>query len=64
MDKQEKAEEPKYSDRNVEINGTKQSYYNENKIENHNVDIENKNCMKCEKHVETGVQCRYCQRWF
>ena len=22
------------------------------------------NCMKCDKYVETGVQCGYCQRWF
>ena len=63
----EKAEEPKYSDRSVEINRTKQSYYNENKTENHNVekgqqDIKNENCMKCDKYVETGVQCGYCQR--
>ena len=63
----ERAEEPKYCDRSVEINRTKQSYYNENKTENHNVekgqqDIKNENCMKCDKYVETGVQCGYCQR--
>ena len=65
----EKAEEPKYSDRSVEINRTKQSYYNENKTENHNVekeqqDIKNENCIKCDKYVKAGVQCGYCQRWF
>ena len=65
----EKAEEPIYSDRSVEINRTKQSYYNENKTENHNVekeqqDIKNENCIKCDKFLKTGVQCGYCQRWF
>ena len=65
----EKAEEPKNSDRSVEINRTKQPYYNENKTKNHNVEkeqqyIKNENCMKCDKYVETGVQCGYCQRWF
>ena len=65
----EKAEEPKYSDRSVEINRTKQSYYNENKTENHNVekeqqDTKNENCIKCDKYLKTGVQGGYCQRWF
>ena len=65
----EKAEEPKYGDRSVKINRTKQSYYNENKTENHNVekeqqDIKNENCIKCDKFLKTGVQCGYCQRWF
>ena len=55
--RQEKGEEPKYSDRSVEINGTKQSNYNENKIEDCNVEKE-------QQDVETGVQCGYCQRWF
>ena len=63
----QKAEEPKYSDRSVEINRTKQSYYNENKTENHNVekeqqDIKNEKCMTCDKYIETGVQFGYCQR--
>ena len=35
-----KAEEPKYSDRSIEINRTKQSKYNENKTENHNAEKE------------------------
>ena len=64
-----KAEEPMYSDRGVEINRAKQSYYNENKTENHGVEkeqqyIKNEKCMKCYKYVETRVQCRHCQRWF
>ena len=58
----EKTEEPKHSDRSVEINKTKQSYYNENKTKNHNVDIKNESCMKCDKYFGTGVQCGYCQR--
>ena len=36
VQRKEKEEEQKYSDRCVEINRTKQSNYNENKIENHN----------------------------
>ena len=64
-----KKEEPKYSDRSVEINKTKQSSYNDNKTKNHNVekeqkDIKRKNCIMCVKYVETGVQCGYCRRWF
>ena len=58
-----------YSDRSVEINRAKQSYYIENKTENHDVEkeqqyIKNEKCMKCYKYVETRVQCRHCQRWF
>ena len=62
----EKAEEPKYNDRSVEINRTKQPYYNENKTENQREqqDIKNENCMKCDKFVETAVQCGYRQRLF
>ena len=65
--RKEKAEEPKYSDRSAEINRTKQSNYNENKTENYHVekeqqDIKSENCIKCEKYVETGVQCGYFQR--
>ena len=65
----EEAEEPKYSDRCVEINRTKQSNFNVKKTENYNIekeqqDIKSENCMKCDKYVETGVQCGYCQRWF
>ena len=54
-----KEAEPKYSDRVVEINITKQSNYNENRTENDNVEqnIKNENCMKCDRYVETGVQC-------
>ena len=67
--RKEKEEEPKYSDRNVEINRTKQSNYNENKTEKYHVDkeqqnIKNENCMKFDKYFETGTQCGYCQRWF
>ena len=63
--RKEKAEEPKYSDKSVEINRTKQSNYNESKTENQNVekdqqDIKSENCIKCDKYVETGVQCGYC----
>ena len=41
----------------------------ENKTENHNVeneqqDIKSENCMKCDKYVQTGVQCGYRQRSF
>ena len=38
VQRKEKEEEQKYSDRCVEINRTKQSNYNENKIENHNAE--------------------------
>ena len=38
VQRKEKEEEQKYSDRRVEINRTKQSNYNENKTENHNVE--------------------------
>ena len=41
----EKAKEPKYSDRSVEINRTKQSNCNENKTKNHNDDIKNESYM-------------------
>ena len=62
-------EEPKYSDRSVEINRTKQSKCNENETENYCVnkeqrDIKSENCLKCDNYIETGVQCGYCQRWF
>ena len=67
--KKGKSRRSKYSDRSVEIIRTKQSYYNKSKKEYHNVekeqqDIKNENCMKCDKYVETGVQCGYFQRWF
>ena len=66
--RKEKAEEPKYSDRSVEINRTKQSNYKENKIEKYHVEkeqqvIKSENCMTCDKYFGTGVQCEYCQRW-
>ena len=65
--RKEKAEEPKSSDRSVEVKRTKQSNYNENKTENYYVekeqqDIKRENCMKCDKYVETELQCGYCQR--
>ena len=63
-----KEEEPKHSDRSVEINRTTQLNYNENKTKNYHVqkkqqDIKSENCMKCDKYVATRVQCEYCQRW-
>ena len=66
--RKEKEEEPKYSDSTAEIGRTKHSNYNENETENHNVekeqkDIKSGNCIKCDKCVETRVQCGYCQRW-
>ena len=52
--RKEKEEWPKYSDRSVEINRTKQSNYNGDKTENQNVqkgqkDIKSENCMRCDK---------------
>ena len=44
--RKEKAEEPKYSDRSVEINGTKQSNYNENKTGNRNNEKEQQDIKK------------------
>ena len=44
--RKEKAEEPKYSDRSVEINRTKQSTYNENKRENRNNEKEQQDIKK------------------
>ena len=52
--KKEKAEEPKYSDRSVEVEKTQQSKKNENKTKNYYCDkeqqnIKSKNCMKYDK---------------
>ena len=49
--RKEKAEEPKYSDRGVEIKRTKQSNYTEKKTENYYVDKEQRDisCMNCDK---------------
>ena len=62
--RKKKPEEPKHSDRRVEINRLKQSNYNENKTENHNVekdqqDIKSEKCIRCDRYVETAVQCGY-----
>ena len=32
-------------------------------VEKEQQDIKSENCMKWNKYVETGVQCRYYQRW-
>ena len=66
--RKEQAEKPKYSDRSVEINRTKQSNYNGNKTEDYHAkkeqqDPKSENWLKYDKCVETGVQCGYCQRW-
>ena len=33
-------------------------------VEKEQQGIKSENYMKCNKYVETGVQCRYYQRWF
>ena len=60
--RKEKAEEPKYNDRNVEVKRTQPSNYYENKTENHQ-NIKKENCMTCGKYITTRVQFGQCQKW-
>lgn len=69
VQRQEKAEQVKYNDKSVEVKRAKRSNCKENERgncygNNKQQDIKCEKHMKCDKCVETGVQCGYCERFF